>query len=84
MGQALFVAKDIGVEYPAIGFRKGTCEYRSRLTGKRYVVEPDMSGYLVSSDNLLIYTDSPDRGEAMRLIELADNAGGMRELINTE
>jgi hypothetical protein len=79
----LFVAKEIGVEYTAIGFRKGTIEYRSRLTGKRYIVEPDTSGYLVSSDNLLIYTDSQDRREAMRLIELADDAGGMRELVPT-
>lgn len=76
MGQALFCAK------PLKGlFRKGTVEYTSRVTGKKYTVEPDWSGFLLSSDDLLIYTGSHDKAEAFDLIELADQSQGLRELI---
>jgi hypothetical protein len=68
---ALFVGKSIGGDYP-LGFRKGTTEYTNRRTGKRYVIEPSPEGLLVSSDGLLIYTDSDDRANALRLIELSD------------
>jgi hypothetical protein len=69
---ALFVAKQVGGDYPHIGFRQGTTQYTSRRTGKRYIVEPSPEGLLVSSDGLLVYTDSDDRAVAMRFIELSD------------
>lgn len=50
--------------------RGDVTEYVSRLTGKVFTLTPTIVGYNVETEGLLIVT--PSRGEALRLIELAD------------
>lgn len=53
-------------------YHKDAVEYTSRTSGKTYIVEPDVSGYTITTGGLMIFSDSADRADAMRLIELFD------------